>query len=105
MEYRFTEKNFEQEVLRSDVPVVIDFYAEWCGPCRAMGPVVAELADAYDGKVKVGKVNSDEQQALAQRFNVVSIPAFFFIKDGKVVDSAVGGMPKGRLEQKIKALL
>ncbi|MCH3967902.1 MAG: thioredoxin [Atopobiaceae bacterium] len=105
MEYRFTEKNFEQEVLKSDIPVVIDFYAEWCGPCRAMGPVVAELADAYDGKVKVGKVNSDEQQALAQRFNVMSIPSFFFIKDGKVVDSAVGGMPKGRLEQKIKALL
>jgi thioredoxin 1 len=105
MEYRFTEKNFEQEVLKSDIPVVIDFYAEWCGPCRAMGPVVAELADAYDGKVKVGKVNSDEQQALAQRFNVMSIPSFFVIKDGKVVDSAVGGMPKGRLEQKIKALL
>lgn len=105
MEYRFTEKNFEQEVLKSDIPVVIDFYAEWCGPCRAMGPVVAELADAYDGKVKVGKVNSDEQQALAQRFNVMSIPSFFFIKDGKVVDSAVGGMPKGCLEQKIKALL
>ncbi len=90
MEYRFTKENFESEVLRSDVPVLVDFYADWCGPCRAMMPVVEQLAGEYDGRVKVG---------------VMSIPSFFIIKDGKVVDQLMGGMPKEMLAQHIDAQL
>ncbi len=105
MEYKFTESNFEKEVLESDIPVMIDFYADWCGPCQMMGPVVEELAKDYDGKVKVGKVNTDEQQQLAGSFGVMSIPNFVFIKNGKVVDRAIGGMPKAALSEKIEQML
>lgn len=105
MEYRFTKENFESEVLRSDVPVLVDFYADWCGPCRAMMPVVEQLAGEYDGRVKVGKVNSDEQPELASAFGVMSIPSFFIIKNGKVVDQLMGGMPKEMLAQHIDAQL
>lgn len=105
MEHRFTSKNFEAEVEKSDLPVMIDFYADWCGPCRAMGPVVEKLAEKYDGRVKIGKVNSDEEPALAQAFSVMSIPAFFFVKDGKIVDSAIGAMPADALEARVKNLL
>ena len=105
MEYRFTKENFESEVLKSDVPVLVDFYADWCGPCRAMMPVVEQLAGEYDGRVKVGKVNSDEQPELASAFGVMGIPNFFIIKDGKVVDRLVGGMPKETLAQRIDAQL
>lgn len=105
MEYRFTNENFEQEVMRSEVPVLVDFYAEWCGPCRMMSPIVEEMAETYDGKIKVGKVNTDEYPELAQSFGVMSIPSFFFIKDGKVVDSAIGGMPKAVLNAKLENLI
>lgn len=105
MEYKFTKQNFQDEVVNSDLPVMIDFYADWCGPCRAMGPVVEKLAEKYDGKVKIGKVNSDEEPELAQQFGVMSIPNFVFIKDGKVVDNAVGGMPQALLEQHLDGLL
>lgn len=105
MEYRFTKENFESEVLGSDVPVLVDFYADWCGPCRAMMPVVEQLAGEYDGRLKVGKVNSDEQPELASAFGVMGIPNFFIIKDGKVVDRLVGGMPKETLAQRIDAQL
>ena len=94
MEYRFNEDNFVDEVIKSDVPVMIDFYAEWCGPCRMMSPVVEEFANTYDGKVKIGKINVDEESDLAMRFGVQSIPSFVFIKDGKVVDRVTGAMPK-----------
>jgi thioredoxin 1 len=105
MEYRFTNENFDREVINSDIPVMIDFYADWCGPCRMMMPIVEELAEKYAGKVKVGKVNTDEQQALASKFGVMSIPSFFFIKDGEVVSSAIGGMGKESLEKKISDLI
>lgn len=105
MEYQFTSENFEQEVLKSDIPVMVDFYATWCGPCKAMMPIVERLAEEYDGRVKIGKVNTEEQPELSQQFHVMSIPSFFFIKDGKVVDSTVGGMPKGALQKKIDAML
>lgn len=105
MEYKFTTDNFQKEVLESSEPVMIDFYADWCGPCQMMGPVVAELADAYAGKVKIGKVNSDEEPQLAQQFQVMSIPNFVFIKNGKIVDQAVGAMPPDVLKQKLDALL
>ena len=71
MEYKFTENNFEKEVLESDIPVLVDFYADWCGPCKMMGPIVKAMAEKYDGRMKVGKINVDEEQALAQKFQVI----------------------------------
>lgn len=94
MEYRFNENNFENEVMKSEIPVLIDFYAEWCGPCRMMAPVVEQFAEEYDGRVKIGKINVDEESNLAERFGVQSIPSFIFIKDGKVVDRVTGAMPR-----------
>ncbi|MGI6230216.1 MAG: thioredoxin [Tractidigestivibacter sp.] len=105
MEYTFTAKNFKDEVVDSDKPVLVDFYADWCGPCKMMMPVVEQLAEEYDGRVKVGKVNSDEEQELAAAFKVMSIPSFFIIKDGKVVDQLVGAMPKDQLKARIDAQL
>ena len=105
MEYRFTSENFDKEVINSDIPVMIDFYADWCGPCRMMMPIVEEMAEKYDGKVKIGKINTDEQQALAAKFGVMSIPSFFFMKNGKVVSSAIGGMGKDALDEKIGSLI
>ena len=93
MEYRFNENTFNEEVIKSDIPVMIDFYAEWCGPCRMMSPVVEKLAKEYENKVKIGKVNVDEQVSLAMRYGIQSIPSFVFIKDGKVVDKVTGAMP------------
>ncbi len=105
MEYQFTKENFENEVMKSDIPVMIDFYADWCGPCRMMMPVVEEMAKKYDGRVKIGKVNTDAEADLAGQFGVMSIPSFFFIKNGKVVDSAIGGMPENALVSKINRLI
>ncbi len=104
MEYKFTKENFNQEVINSDKPVLIDFYADWCMPCKMMGPVVGKLAKEYDGKVKVGKINVDEQPELAAQFNVRSIPFFAVINNGKLIDSALGAIPKSTLEGKIKNL-
>ena len=105
MEYRFTKDSFEKEVLESKEPVLIDFYADWCGPCKMMAPVVEKLAEKYEGKVKVGKVNSDDEPELAQMFQVMSIPNFVIIKDGKVVDRVVGAVPQQALEEKLNAQL
>lgn len=105
MEYRFTKANFEKEVLESKEPVLIDFYADWCGPCKMMAPVVEKLAEKYEGKVKVGKVNSDDEPELAQMFQVMSIPNFVIIKDGKVVDRVIDAVPQQALEEKLDAQL
>ncbi|MCR4801847.1 MAG: thioredoxin [Lachnospiraceae bacterium] len=105
MEYQFTTNNFETEVINSDIPVMIDFYADWCGPCKMMSPIVNQMADKYDGKVKIGKVNVDQNPELAGRFGIMSIPSFLFIKDGKVVNSSVGGMSPDMLSSKIDTLL
>ena len=94
MEYRFNENNFADEVIKSDIPVMVDFYAEWCGPCRMMSPIVEEFAKDYEGKVKIGKINVDEESDLAMRFGVQSIPSFVFIKDGNVVERITGAMTK-----------
>ncbi len=94
MEYRFNENNFENEVMKSEIPVLIDFYAEWCGPCRMMAPVVEQFASEYEGRIKIVKINVDEESDLAARFGVQSIPSFIFIKDGKVVDRVTGAMPR-----------
>ena len=105
MEYKFTVANFEEEVVNSSVPVLVDFYADWCGPCKMMGPVVAKLAEEYEGKAKVGKINVDEEEDLAARFNVMSIPFFAIIKDGKLVDSQTGASSKDALAAKLDAVL
>ena len=105
MEYKFTKDNFDTEVMKSDVPVLIDFYADWCGPCKMMGPVVAELSEEYEGKAKVGKINVDEEQALAEQFGVMSIPNFVVIKNGKVVEQGLGAMDKVKLEGMLKSAL
>ena len=84
------KENFENEVVNSDKPVLLDFWAEWCGPCRMLSHVVSKIAEKYDGKIKVGKVNVDNEIELASAFQISSIPALFVVKDGRVVNSAVG---------------
>ena len=94
MEITITKENFDTEVIHSALPVLLDFWATWCGPCRMLSPVIAEIAEEYDGKVKVGKVNVDEEEELAAAFQVESIPMVVLIKDGKAVDGFVGYRPK-----------
>ena len=97
-ELKITRENFENEVMKSDIPVLIDFWAPWCGPCRMMGPIIEQLAEEYEGKAKVGKVNVDEEGELSQAFGVMSIPTIVLVKDGKVVKQAVGARPKTEVE-------
>lgn len=104
-EYTITNANFEKEVLDSGIPVMLDFWASWCGPCRMLAPVVAELAAEYEGRIKVGKVNVDEEPELAGTFGVGSIPTLVFIKDSEVVDSIVGFRPKTAIAAQIEKLL
>ncbi|MBT5016944.1 thioredoxin [Candidatus Peregrinibacteria bacterium] len=101
----FTDDNFEEEVLKSDIPVLVDFYADWCGPCKMLAPVLEELAGEYEGKVKIGKVNVDEAGATAGKYGVMSIPTIIFVKGGEVVDQAVGFVPKEELAKKLDALV
>ncbi|MGN0243626.1 MAG: thioredoxin [Lachnospiraceae bacterium] len=101
-ELKITSGNFENEVMKSDIPVLIDFWASWCAPCKMMLPVVAQLAEEYAGKVKVGKVNVDEEPELARQFQVMSIPMFAVVKDGKVVNQMIGARPKSELEAMLR---
>ncbi len=96
-----TEQNFEQEVIKSELPVLVDFWAEWCGPCKILSPTVEELAQDYQGKLKVAKVNVDEQGNLAMRYNVMSIPTLKFFKAGEIVGELVGAAPKSTIESEI----
>lgn len=103
MEHIFNDANFKEEVLNSSVPVFVDFWATWCGPCQMMGPIVAELAEKYEGKnIKIGKCNADENGETAAAYNVMSIPNFTIFKNGEPVDQIVGGVPKEKLEEMIE---
>ena len=94
-----TENSFEQEVLRSDTPVLVDFWAEWCGPCHAVSPVLDKIVDERDGDLKLVKVNIDEEQGLAMRYGVQSIPMMILFKEGQPTAAAVGAQPKPALER------
>jgi thioredoxin 1 len=105
MALELTDANFKTTVLESDKLSVVDFWAEWCGPCRAIGPVVEELAKEYEGKVNIGKVNVDNNAAVSMEYGITSIPAILFIKNGQVVDKQIGAVAKSVLDKKIQAHL
>ena len=101
----FTDANFENEVLKSEQPCLVDFWAEWCGPCRMVGPVVEEIAKDYEGKLKVGKVNVDQNTQTASKYGIMSIPSLLLFKQGKVVDQIVGAVPKKHMIEKIDKIV
>jgi thioredoxin 1 len=100
-----TDANFDSEVTKSDIPVLIDFWASWCGPCKAIAPIVEDLAKEYDGKVKFGKVDVDDNQQTAIKYGVRSIPTLLIIKNGKVNSTIIGAVPKTQIVQKLNAAL
>lgn len=100
-----TDQNFEEQVLKAELPVLVDFFADWCGPCQMAGPVIEELAETYQGKVKVGKVDVDQNSQTAQKYGVMSIPTVIVFKDGKEVKRLVGFPGKAGYEEAIKAVL
>ena len=101
-EITITKDNFESEVISSDIPVLLDFWAAWCGPCRMLSPVVSQIAEKYEGKIKVGKVNVDEEEALANAFRVMSIPLLVVMNGGKVTSTSLGYKPLEQVEEMLK---
>ena len=101
----FSDDNFKAEVLDSDKPVLVDFWATWCGPCKAIAPSVEDLAKVYDGKVKVGKLNIDDHQGVPQTYGIRSIPTLLLFKGGQVVDQIVGAVPRNKIEEALKKAL
>ena len=99
------EENFDSEVLKNDQPVLVDFWAEWCGPCRAIAPTIEKLAGEFDGKATIAKVNVEEQPGLAERFSIRSIPSLLFFRDGEIVDQLTGVVPQAVLADKLESLL
>lgn len=97
----FNDENFEKEVLKSDIPVLVDFFAEWCGPCKMMGPVIEKLAEEYEGKWKIGKLDVDQAPKTSETYSVQSIPTLLFFKDGKVVNMSVGFQAKEKIVAKL----
>lgn len=105
MALEITDANFEEVVLKSDKPVVVDFWAEWCGPCRLIGPVIEEMSNEYEGKAIIGKVNVDQNPNVSAQFGVRNIPTILFVKNGQVVDKSVGAVPKAQLVGKLDPLV
>ena len=105
MEYKFTSADFEKEVLQSDKPVLVDFFADWCGPCKMMAPVVEQLAEELEGKAKVGKLNIDENMDIAEKYRVMNIPTFLIFKDGQEKERIVGAVSKNELKYKLEQTL
>lgn len=101
----FTDQNFEQDVIKSELPVLVDFWAPWCAPCRIVGPIVDELAQEFAGKIKVGKLNVDENQQTSGKLGIMSIPTLLFFKNGQPVDSVVGAQSKETIKQKMEKLI
>ena len=102
---KFTDSNFDSEVVKSGVPVLVDFWAEWCGPCRLMGPILDEMAPAYAGKLKIGKVNVDENQDTPSQFGIMNIPTMILFKNGKEAERIVGALSKADLQKKVDRAL
>ncbi|MDD5658185.1 MAG: thioredoxin [Elusimicrobia bacterium] len=100
-----TDTNFRDEVLGSDVPVVVDFWAQWCGPCRMLGPIIEELAEEYAGRIKVGKLDTDKNPVTAQALRIAAVPTVLFFKEGRLVDRTIGTSPKTELKRRIERLL
>ncbi|MFB5946307.1 thioredoxin [Albibacterium profundi] len=105
MAIEITDSNFDEVVLKSDKPVLVDFWAEWCGPCRMVGPIVEELAQEYDGKAVIGKVDVDNNPDISVKFGIRNIPALLFFKGGEVVDKQIGAVPKSVLAEKLEKQL
>ena len=105
MEYKFTSADFEKEVLQSDKPVLVDFFADWCGPCKMMAPVVEQLAEELEGKAKVGKLNIDENMDIAEKYRVMNIPTFLIFKDGQEKERIVGAVSKNELKNNLEQTL
>ncbi len=100
-----TDENFDDEVTKSDKPVLIDFWATWCGPCKMIAPIVEELVDEYEGKAKIGKLDVDNNQQTAIKFGVRSIPTILIFKDGKLKDTIIGAVPKGQIVQRLNSAI
>jgi len=103
MATEFTDSNFQDEVLNSSTPVLVDFWAVWCGPCRMIAPIVEELSSEYEGKAKIGKMNVDENRDVPMKYGIRSIPTLLIFKDGEVVDKLVGAVPKNSITSKLEA--
>ena len=101
MEVKITTQNFEEEVLKSEIPVIVDFWANWCGPCKMLAPILSEIAEEYDGKIKVAKANVDDEMALAVEHKVEVIPTLFYFKNGQVINKTVGVLEKKEILAKI----
>jgi thioredoxin 1 len=105
MALEFTDANFDELVMKSDKPVIVDFWAVWCGPCRMVGPIVEEIGKEYEGKVVVGKVDVENNPGTASKFGIINIPTLLYIKNGEIVDKVVGAAPKQQLVKKLEAIM
>ena len=105
MEYKFTTENFQAEVLESKVPVLVDFYADWCGPCKMMAPIIAKLAETFEGKMKIGKCNVDDNMDLAEQYRITNIPCMIVFKDGAVAETFIGARSEAMLKADLEKLV